>query len=130
LERYSNSQLFANLVAIDPPRAFQIGKNDRKRLIRALEIYHQTGKQPTTFKKKTPMSRNPLQFILIGLEYEREDLKKRIFERTQSMIKQGLIQETQDILLKGFSPKIPALKNFTYIPVIHYLQVVLTFQQM
>ncbi|NLJ48455.1 MAG: tRNA (adenosine(37)-N6)-dimethylallyltransferase MiaA [Candidatus Atribacteria bacterium] len=130
LERYSNSQLFANLVAIDPPRAFQIGKNDRKRLIRALEIYHQTGKPPTTFKKKTPMSRNPFQFILIGLEYEREDLKKRIFERTQSMIKQGLIQETQDILLKGFSPKIPALKNFTYIPVIHYLQGVLTFQQM
>lgn len=130
LERYSNTQLFASLVTIDPPRASQIGKNDRKRLIRALEIYHQTGKPPTTFKKMTSKSRNPFHFILIGLEYEREDLKRRISERTQFMIKQGLVQETQDILLKGFSPKIPALKNFTYTPVIHYLQGKLTLQQM
>ncbi|HQK82547.1 MAG TPA: tRNA (adenosine(37)-N6)-dimethylallyltransferase MiaA [Atribacter sp.] len=130
LERYSNPRLFAYLVAIDPPRAFQIGKNDRKRLIRALEIYHQTGKPPTSFKKITSKTRNPFQFILIGLDHKRVDLKRRITERTQLMIKQGLIQETQDILLKGFSPNVPALKNFTYGPVVQCLQGRLTIQQM
>jgi len=130
LERFSNPQLFARLKTIDPHRALQIGKNDRKRLIRALEIYHQTGMPPSYFKNLSLKAQKSYHFILIGLEYEREDLKKRITERTQVMIKQGLIQETQEVLSKGFSPSVPALKNFTYMPVVQYLQGYLTVQQM
>jgi len=129
-EGYSNPQLFARLAAIDSPRAFQIGKNDRKRLIRALEIYHQTGKPPTFFKKFPSKTKSPFQFILFGLDHKRVDLKSRITERTQHMIKEGLIQEVQDILSKGFSPNVPALKNFTYTPIVQYLQGHLTVQQM
>jgi len=129
-EGYSNPQLFARLVAIDPPRASQIGKNDRKRLIRALEIYHQTNKPPTFFKKFPSKAKIPFQFIFFGLDYKKVDLKRRIIERTQYMIKEGLIQEVQDILSKGFSLNVPALNNFTYGPVVQYLQGGITIQQM
>ena len=103
LERYSNPRLFAYLVAIDPPRAFQIGKNDRKRLIRALEIYHQTGKPPTSFKKITSKTRNPFQFILIGLDHKRVDLKRRITERTQLMINRTYPRDSR-YFIKVFHP--------------------------
>jgi len=130
LDRMANCQLFARVNDIDPPRARKIGKNDRKRLIRALEIYHQTGIPPSAFEKKSIGHHPSYRFILVGLSLSRDDLKKRISERTGKMLTDGLIQETQRLIDKGFSYDIPAFKNFTYQPVVQYLQGQITMNKL
>jgi tRNA dimethylallyltransferase len=130
LERLTNLQLYARLQAIDPPRARHIGKNDRKRLVRALEIYIQTGIPPTSFEKSSQFAQSQhSQYILIGIFMNRSELKKRIHERTNKMFAEGLIQETQQLLDKGYPADVPALNNFTYRPIIQYIQGKISFSE-
>lgn len=121
LERMRNEQLFALLASVDSYRAKRIGKNDRKRLIRALEIFFLTRRPPS---ERIKVFREPhsLQYLLVGISRNREELRRRIQERVEVMFHQGLVEEVQHLFALGYRLPLPALENFTYRPVVELLE--------
>ncbi len=103
----------AELARIDPEAAARI--HDRKRLIRALEVYYETGQTITEHNRRTqtiPPRYNPLW---LGLDFaNREDLYKRIDLRVEIMLEQGLIKEIENLLSEGISPKATAMQAIGY----------------
>ncbi|MGG4155815.1 tRNA (adenosine(37)-N6)-dimethylallyltransferase MiaA [Peribacillus muralis] len=92
--------VFDQLRKVDPESANRIHPNNVRRVIRALEIFHCTGKtmseqlddQPTELKYET---------CIIGLSMEREKLYQRIDQRVEGMVEEGLIQEVQSFYDQG-----------------------------
>jgi len=89
---YTNEELYSKLLNIDPNS--NIHKNNRKRIIRALNYYNQFN-EPISKKEKT----NKLLYdvIFIGLTTNREHLYDRINKRVDAMIKNGLLEEAYNI---------------------------------
>ena len=98
---------------IDPEAAERI--HDRKRMIRALEVYQETGETITEHNRKTqliPPKYNPLWF---GLDFEsRQELYDRIDLRVDIMLQQGLVKEIQDLLASGIPEKCTAMQAIGY----------------
>jgi len=90
----TNEQLHQELAKIDPASAEEIHQNNRKRIIRALEIFEQTGEQKS---KKIQQQKHELLYdaLLIGLTDDREILYERINNRVDAMIKNGLLEEVR-----------------------------------
>ena len=103
----------ALLQSIDPEAATRI--HDRKRLIRALEVYYETGETITAHNLKTqaiPPRFNPLW---IGLDFEdRAELYRRIDLRVDIMLENGLVEEIQSLLRRGISAKCTAMQAIGY----------------
>ncbi len=89
--------LLAELKTCDPETAERLHRNDRKRLVRALEVYKLTGKpisaQQDTFEN--PEWRVPCK--IIGIARDREDLHERVKLRTRAMLAEGLVEEVRAI---------------------------------
>ncbi|MCX7730836.1 MAG: tRNA (adenosine(37)-N6)-dimethylallyltransferase MiaA [Candidatus Caldatribacterium sp.] len=121
LERMRTEQLFALLVSIDPNRAEKVGRSDRKRLIRALEIFFLTGRIPST-KRTCCITLGNFQYLLVGIAWEKEELQKRIWNRIEDMFRKGIVEEVAQLFNLGYELPLPALENFTYRPIIALLQ--------
>ena len=98
---------------IDPEAAERI--HDRKRMIRALEVYQETGETITEHNRKTqliPPKYHPLWF---GLDFEpRQALYDRIDLRVEIMLKQGLVEEIRNLLASGIPEKCTAMQAIGY----------------
>ena len=103
------------LASIDPDSAAKLPVADRKRIIRALEVYYETGETITAHNLKTqaiPPKYNPLW---LGLDFEdRADLYSRIDLRVQIMLQQGLVEEIRSLLAEGIPPKATSLQAIGY----------------
>lgn len=103
------------LQQIDPETAARLHLSDRKRIIRALEIYLETGETMTAHNLKTqaiPPRYSPVWF---GLDFqERSQLYERIDRRVDIMLQQGLVQEIQDLLDSGIPSKCTAMQAIGY----------------
>ncbi|MCL4124431.1 UNVERIFIED_CONTAM: hypothetical protein GTU68_020003 [Idotea baltica] len=80
------------------------------------------GQPISTFRTGPTPKERPYKTIKIGLGDERETLYKRINQRVIDMLDQGLIEEVQGLLDRGYSPTLPALQSIGYQEVISYLQ--------
>ncbi len=100
LEQKTTTELFRDLKSQDPHRAKNIDSHNRRRLIRALEIIHQTGK-PVQLPKQT--ENNIYKIIKIGLNPEKEILKNKIKKVLHQRIKLGLIEEAITLNQSGVS---------------------------
>jgi tRNA dimethylallyltransferase len=92
LEKIETSELFALLSKRDPQRASTIDKNNRRRLIRALEIVIVSGK-PVPQLKQEPR----FNTLWIGLKINKNDFKKRLSSRLEKRVKIGLIKEVRNL---------------------------------
>ena len=81
----------------DPAYYKQVDLNNPQRLIRALEVFEATGKPFSSYRKAEPQKR-PFNCIKIGLDLPREVLYKRINQRVDMMIRQGMVQEARSLL--------------------------------
>ncbi len=80
------------------PKAFEsIDVKNPRRLIRAIEVFEQTGKSITDFRKRKPKKRN-FNIISIGINTEREKLYERINSRVDKMIEEGLLNEVKKLI--------------------------------
>jgi tRNA dimethylallyltransferase len=105
--------LWEKLNRVDPEYAVKISPNDRIRIIRGLEIYHNQGLPPTEIFKT---NRTPFQdylFIRIGLTMGRDELYQRINRRVDQMLNSGLIREVQ-LLRKKYPDNCPPFKSLGY----------------
>ena len=117
LDKRGAEKLFNDLKEIDPETAKTIKKNDKQRIIRALEVFKISGKRISEFKKKTTENVfEEFEFINIGIfPNDRVILQGRIRERIIEMINMGLIKEAQEIIKLGnIAKNHPALNSINY----------------
>lgn len=92
------SKLYEEAKQIDPEAMARISVNDQKRILRVLELYHQTGKTKTEQEIESRKNEVPYDYYVFALTMDRDKLYDRINRRVDLMIEQGLIQEVQHIM--------------------------------
>ncbi len=110
--------LYDKLVEIDPATAQSFEKQNKVYVVRAMELYEMTGKPPSQLKKTLPPPYTILQF---GMHWPREELVRRIDERTHQLLQSGWIEEVEGLLDKGYTAKDPAMKSHGYKEIMQWL---------
>ena len=115
--------LHARLREVDPESADAIHPNNVKRVVRALEIYEQTGIPKSEFDRRSQVVESPYEATVIGLFYpRREVLYERINRRVDSMLADGLLEETKRLLDEGvFEVNLTAAQAIGYKELLGYL---------
>ena len=128
-EEQGLEELYKKAVEIDPEAMKKISQNDKKRIMRVLEIYHSTGKTKTEQEKES--RKNPVEYDyrVFAINWDREILYQRINKRVDIMVEQGLIEEVKEILDKY--DKFPtAMQGLGYKEVVDYLNGIYTKEEM
>ena len=111
------------LRAVDPESAQRLHPSDQKRIIRAMEVYLETGETITEHNRKTqliPPRYTPVWFALE--DADRANLYARIDRRVEIMLEQGLIAEIQGLLNRGIPEKCTAMQAIGYKEFVDALQ--------
>jgi tRNA dimethylallyltransferase len=112
LDGKETDELFSKLEGIDEVRARALSANDRVRIMRALEVYHTTGKTYTEHVAEQQISHwNGIKLVLT---YPRPELRRRIAERTQAMFDRGWVNEVRALLKSGVPIEAPAMQSLGY----------------
>ena len=117
LNRLSEEELLKRLQKVDPKTALKIDPKNKRRLIRALEVYESTGIPLSKFGKKPNVAK--YNFLILGIDLSREKLYRRIDERVDKMIEDGLVQETKKLHQKY--GRVESLNTIGYKEIIEYL---------
>ena len=128
-EEQGLEELYKKALEIDQEAMKKISPNDKKRIMRVLEIYHSTGKTKTEQEKES--RKNPVEYDyrVYAINWDREILYQRINKRVDIMIEQGLIEEVKEILNKY--DKFPtAMQGLGYKEVVDYLNGIYTKEEM
>ena len=114
--------LMAQLRSVDPEAAARIHPSNQKRVIRALEIWLETGKTMTQHDLESKAIPPKYQPLYLGLDYEkRQDLYDRIDLRVDVMLEQGLVEEVRKLLAMGIPASATGLQAIGYKELIQYL---------
>lgn len=98
--------LWQRLRDIDPESAEIIHKNNIRRVIRAIEIYEQTGKTKSYFDRLSRAESSDIRVGMITLDFHnRENLYKRVDLRVEEMLRDGLVAEVKSLYERGLLPK-------------------------
>ena len=115
LEAEPIEDVYARLSAIDPEAAARLHLSDKKRIIRAMEVYLETGITITEHNRRTQLLPNKYDPVWFALEDEnRQDLYDRIDRRVEIMLEQGLVEEIRSLLVRGIPKKATALQAIGY----------------
>lgn len=113
--------LYNEAKKIDPQAIEKISKNDKKRILRILEIYKATGKNKTEQEKESRKNGIKYDYKVFAINMDREILYDRINKRVDIMIENGLIEEVEK-LLKKYTEFPTAMQGLGYKEVVEYLQ--------
>ena len=122
--------MLARLQAIDPEAAARLHLSDRKRILRALEVYLETGQTITEHNRRTQSIPPRFHPLWLGLDFEdRADLYARIDRRVGLMLEQGLVEEIQGLLASGIPPRATAMQAIGYKEFVDALEGRCTLEQ-
>lgn len=113
--------LHLKLAETDPQAAERLHPNDLRRVIRALEVYHMTG-QTFTEQQEGQKKESPYELCIIGLTMDRVKLYRRIEQRIDLMMEQGLVDEVRQLLERDLPPQAVAMQGLGYKEIADYLQ--------
>lgn len=114
-DREGTGAVMERLQAVDPEAAQRLHLSDRKRIIRAMEVYLETGETITAHNQRTQALPPRYAPIWFGLEdASRQALYARIDQRVTAMLNAGLINEIQELLASGVPPKATAMQAIGY----------------
>ena len=107
--------LLKRLNAVDPEAGARLHPSDRRRIIRALEVYLETGETISEHNRKTKLLPPKHEAVWIGLSFEnRQDLYARIDLRVEKMLEAGLLDEIRALLSSGVPPTATAMQAIGY----------------
>lgn len=112
-------ELHEKLAILDPSAARSIDATNLRRTIRALEVILTSGKRFSEQRRKGGCMYSVLQ---IGLIRPREELYRRIDERIETMVTKGLLEETRQLMTKGYSTNLPGLSAIGYREMVEVLE--------
>lgn len=124
-----NTYLHEQLRTVDPKSAEDIHANNVKRVIRALEFYHQTGTKISEHNAAERAKSSPYDFCYFVLNDERAKLYERINLRIDEMIKEGLVQEVEALKDKGYTKDMVSMQGLGYKEILDYLNGVTTLDE-
>jgi tRNA dimethylallyltransferase len=101
-DEHGVGHLFERLCEIDPAAAARIKPNDLKRIVRALEVYEQTGVRISEHQRRHHFAECPFETLTVGLTMAREILYKTIDQRFDAMVEEGMVGEVQQLLAEGY----------------------------
>ncbi len=128
VEEKGLENLYKKAVEIDEEAMKKISPNDKKRILRVLEIYHATGKTKT--EQEAESRKDPeFDYYVYAIDWDREKLYDRINKRVDIMIEQGLIEEVKEIL-KKYDEFPTAMQGLGYKEVVQYLKNEITEEEM
>jgi tRNA dimethylallyltransferase len=107
-------ELHKQLAALDPESAKSIHPNNIKRVIRALEYYHLTGKKFSSHNEEQKKRTSPYRFAYFVLNLDRSVLYERIDRRVDEMMQAGLAGEVQALLKQGYDRSLVSMQGLGY----------------
>ena len=110
------------LKQVDPDSANAIHENNVKRVIRALEYYHDTGDQISKHNAIQEAKESPYQFIYFVLNDNRDAIYGRIEKRIDKMLEDGLVEEVKGLLDSGCKKEMVSMQGLGYKEIIDYLE--------
>ena len=114
-DREGMEALLARLRAVDPEAADRLHLSDRKRIIRAMEVYLETGETITAHNRRTQALPPRFSPVWLGLDFEsRAELYSRIDRRVDAMLNAGLLEEIRALLRSGIPEKCTAMQAIGY----------------
>ena len=127
--KQGNEAVWTQLNEVDPVLAQTLHPNNLRRIIRALEVYHVSG-QPMSEMAKIAQREPKYPCVYIGLRYaDRDMLYRRINERVDHMIEQGLLSEIRNILDAGVQRDCQALQAIGYKEFLPYLDGIMSLDE-
>ncbi len=122
-------KLYAELVSVDPAAAATMDASKYRRVIRALEVYYETGIPISTFHKNhKPKIIYDAYFV--GLAWDRKTLYDRINNRVDAMISDGFLDEVKQLLSLGYDDRMQALQTVGYKEAFSFMRKEISFQRM
>ena len=125
LETYAKEHgaqaLHDRLREADPKSADAIHANNVKRVIRALEYYHETGTKISEHNEAEREKDSPYQFAYFGLNDVRSRLYERIDRRVDLMVEQGLVEEVAALKARGCTREMVSMQGLGYKEILDYL---------
>lgn len=118
---FGQSHILSMLEKADPEYLDRVEGYNRARIYRALDVYMQTGKPFSSFHSHQDLHTVPPNTVLIVLTGDREWHTSQIHKRVDSMVSSGLVQETRNILDRGFKPELQSLQTVGYKEVIDHI---------
>ena len=117
-----NEYIHNMLKDIDPESYKAIHPNNRKRVIRALEVYKLTGKAFSEYNSKEEFYNSPYDVKYFVLTMDREKLYKRINLRVDIMMKKGLLEECIKLKNMGYTSDMQSMQGIGYKEILYYLE--------
>ncbi len=121
LQDRASEELHAELAQVDPATAAWVHPADRKRIVRALEVWHTTG-QPISQQQAASREVGGLyDAVWVALVRDREELYRRVDERVDAMIRNGLVEEVRGFLAEGLTADTPSMAGHGYKEILRAL---------
>lgn len=117
-EKNGVQALYERLEIIDPEAAVKIHPNNVRRVVRALEVYMETGTRISDLQRKKPP---PYDILELGLTMERPLLWERADRRIDMMMDNGFLDEVRRLLDMGYNRKLPSLSGLGYAQLVKHL---------
>jgi tRNA dimethylallyltransferase len=129
LESEGQEALYAELQEVDPEQAAEMDPTKTQRVIRALEVYHGTGKTLSYYYENQPDP--PFEYVTVVLNRDREELYERINRRVDRMLEEGLLDEVREVMsLEGVQLDEPPLSTIGYREPIQHLRGEIEYDEM
>lgn len=124
-----NEYLHNMLKDIDPESYERLHPNDTRRVIRALEVHHFTGKTISYFQEESKKAPSKYDYAFVGLTMDRQKLYDRINRRVDIMLEKGLVKEVQRLLNMGYSKDLVSMQALGYKEIVQYLMGEITLEE-
>ena len=117
-----NEYLHRMLEKVDPKSAKEIHANNVKRVIRALEFYHQNHTPISSHNQEQKEHTSPYNLVYFVLNAPRELLYERIDKRVDEMLKEGLVDEVRHLKEMGYQKGMVSMQGLGYKEILSYLE--------
>lgn len=118
VKEYDAQALHNRLEQVDVISAEKIHPNNVRRVIRALEVYMETGEPISKLQQKKPP---PYRILTYGLRLDRDILYPRADQRVDLMIEQGFVDEVQQLIKMGYNRDLPSMTGLGYLEIAEHL---------
>lgn len=128
-EKYGGEHIHNMLKEIDIETANRLHPNDIKRIIRALEVFKNTGKTMSEYQRESKNKGIEYNIAYIGLYMDRQKLYDRINKRVDKMFEKGLIEEVKKLKEMGYNKNMTSMQGIGYKEVFDYLEGLYTLDE-
>lgn len=129
LYKLSDAQLWQKLLEIDAKSAKIIHPNNKKRIVRAIEFFYQTGQKISDHNAIQKQNELKYDALFVILTLPRQILYERIEKRVDKMIEEGLVDEVKKLLAMGYEKKLNSMQAIGYKEIISHLENEITLEQ-